>query len=372
LKPTWVIFCRVVDNLGDAGVCWRLARQLVEEHAIAVDLIIDQPEILPRFGTSPDAAKFIRLIDWKDADSHPLGDVTIAAFACRLPLGYQQRLATRQSMTTEPKGRDFFNLEYLSAQTWSQQTHLRKSTHADGTIETFFMPGFLDKTGGLIREARFTRANHLTHKAEREKNRLASRHQWGFGNAFAVSLFCYVDAPVSFLLDTLAAIGLANNQDVVLVVNTELAANLRLTEHCAANRSPLIQLFEFQTQDAYDDLLLACDLNFVRGEDSWLRAIWAGQPFVWQAYRQDQKTVDEKTNAFAQHWCQFSGITPNHPAMQVFAQWNQSKGLATAAWLAATSGPGWQLWQQASRQYCDRLCQTPDLASQLVAASTTI
>ncbi|HET9045379.1 MAG TPA: elongation factor P maturation arginine rhamnosyltransferase EarP, partial [Casimicrobiaceae bacterium] len=37
----WDVFCKVVDNFGDAGVCWRLARQLVAEHDLAVTLWID-------------------------------------------------------------------------------------------------------------------------------------------------------------------------------------------------------------------------------------------------------------------------------------------------------------------------------------------
>ncbi|MBY0444112.1 MAG: elongation factor P maturation arginine rhamnosyltransferase EarP, partial [Burkholderiales bacterium] len=37
----WDIFCRVIDNYGDIGVCWRLARQLSFEHGFAVRLMVD-------------------------------------------------------------------------------------------------------------------------------------------------------------------------------------------------------------------------------------------------------------------------------------------------------------------------------------------
>ncbi len=37
----WDIFCSVVDNYGDIGVTWRLARQLVEEFAQRVCLWVD-------------------------------------------------------------------------------------------------------------------------------------------------------------------------------------------------------------------------------------------------------------------------------------------------------------------------------------------
>ncbi len=47
---------------------------------------------------------------------------------------------------------------------------------------------------------------------------------------------------------------------------------------------------EFSQQE-FDEILQACDLNFVRGEDSFVRAHWAAAgpwqvPFIWQPYRQ--------------------------------------------------------------------------------------
>ncbi|WP_157072023.1 elongation factor P maturation arginine rhamnosyltransferase EarP, partial [Cupriavidus sp. HPC(L)] len=38
---SWDIFCTVIDNFGDIGVCWRLARQLAQEHGHAVRLWVD-------------------------------------------------------------------------------------------------------------------------------------------------------------------------------------------------------------------------------------------------------------------------------------------------------------------------------------------
>ncbi len=35
------IFCEVIDNFGDIGVCWRLARQLASEHGWQVRLFVD-------------------------------------------------------------------------------------------------------------------------------------------------------------------------------------------------------------------------------------------------------------------------------------------------------------------------------------------
>jgi uncharacterized repeat protein (TIGR03837 family) len=368
VRGRWVIFCRVIDNLGDAGVCWRLACQLTEQFKLAVDLVIDQPHVLARFGrratTTAATAAPLRTISWLEADDLPLGDTTIAAFACRLPANYQQRLAARQAKSAHR--RDWFNLEYLSAQKWVEQIHLLASTHADGSVETFFMPGFTEKTGGLIRE------QTITPKSTRD----AIRRAWGIDQQFAVSLFCYPTAPVSFLLEMLSAAGAKLNSEVVLLVNEDLAIQLNIKNSLisaqprfAQDSSPVVRVFPFQSQSAYDDLLLACDLNFVRGEDSWVRAIWAGQPFIWQAYEQDSATVQQKVRAFAD---QLPPL-PHAPQLKhLLAQWNSFEPLDKTVWQTALAAPAWRQWQECSAQYCDRLSLTPDLASQLVAASTTI
>jgi hypothetical protein len=53
------------------------------------------------------------------------------------------------------------------------------------------------------------------------------------------------------------------------------------------------------THDEFDLALQACDLNFVRGEDSFVRAHWAAAspwrvPFVWQPYRQEGMSHRDK------------------------------------------------------------------------------
>jgi uncharacterized repeat protein (TIGR03837 family) len=59
-----------------------------------------------------------------------------------------------------------------------------------------------------------------------------------------------------------------------------------------------VHILPFLSQADYDVLLRDCDLNFVRGEDSWIRAIWAGNPFIWQPYMQAEDTHITKLNAF--------------------------------------------------------------------------
>ncbi|MES1986609.1 MAG: elongation factor P maturation arginine rhamnosyltransferase EarP, partial [Pseudomonadota bacterium] len=59
-----------------------------------------------------------------------------------------------------------------------------------------------------------------------------------------------------------------------------------------------VHVVPFLSQADYDQLLASCDINFVRGEDSWIRAIWAAKPFIWQPYLQTENTHVTKLNAF--------------------------------------------------------------------------
>src|SRR5208282_3747839 len=44
----------------------------------------------------------------------------------------------------------------------------------------------------------------------------------------------------------------------------------------------------FLGEDGHDRRLWACDVNFVRGEDSFVRGRWAGQRRGWQVYPHTQ------------------------------------------------------------------------------------
>lgn len=59
-----------------------------------------------------------------------------------------------------------------------------------------------------------------------------------------------------------------------------------------------VHILPFLTLENYDQLLWACDVNFVRGEESWVRAIWAAKPFIWQPYLQVDNAHLMKLNAF--------------------------------------------------------------------------
>ena len=99
------LFCQVIDNFGDAGVCWRLARQLVNEHGCRVTLWIDKPSVLKRIshGVDPDLQRQtvsgvdVRLWrqDFPVVSSGDIPAVVIEGFGARLPENYVRLMAER-------------------------------------------------------------------------------------------------------------------------------------------------------------------------------------------------------------------------------------------------------------------------------------
>jgi uncharacterized repeat protein (TIGR03837 family) len=82
----------------------------------------------------------------------------------------------------------------------------------------------------------------------------------------------------------------------------------------------------FVEQDAYDRLLWACDVNFVRGEDSFVRAQWAAKPFVWQAYAQSELAHAAKIEAFVERYAAALAPDAARAARTMFAAWNALPG----------------------------------------------
>lgn len=349
-------------------MCWRLARQLALTHGARVTLWIDQPETLraiaPQAATGD--APGVRLRRWslsKPPIPSPLASgerrVVVSAFSCALPP------AVRASLIDEPRTL-WVDLEYLSAEPWVEGCHGLPSTKpADGAVEHFFYPGFTPATGGLLRERGLIEAREAFQSTRASEAWLAAHDLAAAPGERLISLFCYPDAPVRALLEVLAQgdrpsrvlvpVGIADAQlsDFIgrpLPPGTEVRLG-RLT----------IRRFALLDQDAYDRLLWSCDLNFVRGEDSWVRAHWAGRPFVWQAYPQAARAQAPKVEAFLQRFEQAAGPAPE--IREAMRAWNgetpAAPALTTLARQLDTLAPVWRRW-------VDTLIQQRDLADQLV------
>ena len=362
----WDIFCSVVDNYGDIGVCWRLAVNLAQRGQ-RVRLWID--DSAPLQWLAPHGHAGVKVLPWNrplaDA-SLPIepADVLIEAFGCTLDDAVQTRWARQQH--SHPGV--WLNLEYLSAESHAERFHRLPSPvmsgPAAGCVKYFFYPGFTPQTGGLLREPDLL-------LRQQAFDRTAWRTQWGVPeDAHVLSLFCYEPPALAQLVQHLhsgphgarvhALVTPGRTlQAVRAILPDALAHSLQSQGH--ACWGPLVlHAMPWLEQVAFDELLWASDFNFVRGEDSLVRALWAGQPFVWQLYPQDDGAHHAKLQAFLD-WVQApSGMRRFHEA------WNGAP-LATLPPLAQQDLPQWQACVQAARS---RLLTQQDLASQLLAHVT--
>ncbi len=333
----WDLFCRVIDNFGDIGVCWRLAADL-GARGQAVRLWIDDPSALAWM--APDGAPGVELRRWSVGrpPAEP-GEVVIEAFGCDPPAAFVELMARRARPPL------WINLEYLSAESYVRRNHGLRSPQRNGLDKWFFYPGFEPGTGGLIREPGLM-AQRLGFDA---RAWLRSRDIEPRGGERVVSLFCYPGAPVARLLHTLA-------ETPTLLLATPGAASQALPAALAGLRCVALP---WLSQADYDRLLWACDLNFVRGEDSFVRAQWAGAPFVWQIYPQHDAAHAVKLDAFLGLMLQGADRGLDAAVGALWRAWNGLQGSAPAL---PPAGP----WQAHALRWRERLLAQADLGSQLL------
>ena len=339
---SWDIFCAVVDNYGDIGVCWRLARQLAAERGQQVRLWVDDlasfrkicPEIAPEIESQRSHGVEIRW--WRDpfTPAEP-ADVVVEAFACDPPAGFVAAMAARR-----PKPA-WINLEFLSAEDWVLGCHGLPSPHPSlPLVKYFFFPGFVPGTGGLLREQGLAQA--------RERFQGSATEQSGFWEGLGfppprvgetqVSLFCYPSAGIKGLLRAWAAQGGLVRCMVPEGIATAALSEIFGTENTAAGSvlrkgSLEVRIFPFLDQDRYDRLLWACDFNLVRGEDSFVRGQWAARPLLWHIYPQQEDAHWPKLQAFLRLYG--VGLPPlaAAAATRLWHAWNKADDVEVeAAW----------------------------------------
>lgn len=300
------IFCEVIDNFGDIGVCWRLARQLAAQEKLTVNLWVNDlmrlKQLRPAIDTHAQQQHLdgFCVRDWQaglDYGSYQPADMVIEAFGCKLPE------PVVQAMAKQAKSSVWINLEYLSAEAWVEGCHQLSSPHTSLALKKYFyFPGFSAHTGGLLKEAGLNARRQFL-QLDLHK-RAAFLHSLGISpaaDATLVSLFCYPSAPVDALfaaMQTRDPVHCLVPQGVASVAVSRFLQRPAVAGACATSGQLTVQVIPFLEPDAYDQLLWCCDLNFVRGEDSLVRAIWAARPFVWQLYVQEERVHFDKLDAF--------------------------------------------------------------------------
>jgi uncharacterized repeat protein (TIGR03837 family) len=347
LASRWDIFCRVIDNHGDIGVCWRLACDLAAR-GLLVRLWIDDGSALAWM--APAGAPGVSVFPWPAGalDKQP-GDVVIEAFGCELPALVVEQMASM------PRAPVWINLEYLSAEPFVERCHgllsPQPSGPGAGLRKWFFYPGFTPQTGGLIREpGLLLRQQHFDAGAWLQAHgivRLAGER--------IVSLFCYEQPALPALVEHLG-------QEPTLLLATAGHAAMqiqRLLGPTLQRGALRAQVLPALPQTDYDHLLWASDLNFVRGEDSFVRAQWAGKPFVWQIYPQSDDADSVKLQSFLDQFLHHADAATASQVRQVWSAWNGG----STVWPGC---PASALWQRHCTRWRDTLASQPDLTSQLI------
>ncbi len=370
MKATWDIFCSVVDNYGDIGVTWRLARQLVAEHGLAVRLWVDDLNAFTPMCPGADAnaaqqwRQGVEVRQWPAAWL-PVApaDVVIGAFACQLPAAYVE------AMRVCPRPPLWLNLEYLSAEDWVAGCHGLPSPQANGLRKVFFFPGFTENTGGLLREAELlARRDALQQSAAARQAFLQGLAVSPAPGALLISLFAYENPQLGNWLDALAA---GDQACHLLVPQGRVVAGLShwlgeapLQAGQVRTRGVLtVQVLPFVSQDDFDRLLWCCDFNAVRGEDSFVRAQWAGQPMLWHIYVQDENAHWEKLEAFLALYRRGLSTDAGAALLGLWRAWNMDQDMGQA-WQAARRH--WPELQQHARCWAAQQAAQPDLATALV------
>ncbi len=415
----WNIFCKVVDNFGDIGVCWRLCVDLAAR-GHTVRLWVDDASALAWM--APQGWPGVEVIECKDestmaaiclADdrlSGGLGDVLVDTFGCDFAI---YLIANKPTNTTAaakntPENRPIWlNLEYLTAESYAERAHTLPSPQhtgvAAGWTQRYFYPGFNSRTGGLLREKdlferqkafdKTTWLNQLLNRADvqdlsflrRRESTAAvmdSRLRGNDGisgvldveNTCFISLFCYEPSALEALIDQLTASPtpsclLVTHGRAAYAVKALLEHKKRLQPAYLLPEQLLILYIPQLSQLDFDHLLWSCDLNFVRGEDSLVRAIWAAKPFIWQIYPQDDGAHHAKLNAFLKMMDAPASLKQAHRA------WNASneehpEPLKRPELPALLTASNLQLWSQSAQNLSKKLQLQDDLATHLIAFTT--
>lgn len=370
----WHVFCRVIDNYGDAGVSFRLARQLANEFDIDVTLWIDnlntlariQPQVNPQLDEQTAANVDIRRLTNDIMPPTVWPNVIIDAFGGGLPPRWLDALRHDFPVgNTIPKEQKplWIVLEYLSAESFVDEMHGMASPPPDIGIERrFFFPGFTERSGGLLRENDLIcRRDRFLQSAATRKSFLASLGAHSLPeDHLLVSLFCYETPQLPQLLTTWQQ----STTPITLLVPAGVAEKtIRAWQQDNNEQTLRIIHIPFLAQNDYDRLLWLCDLNFVRGEDSLVRAIWAGKPFIWQAYRQKDSAHHGKVEALL---AQIGHIMPS--PLDMFTRWwngmRPDSFDVTSSWNgSAESLAACSPW---ARSLADHLTQQPHLAKRLL------
>lgn len=298
------IFCEVIDNYGDVGITYRLAREFKRIYPNKkLRFIINQTKELNLI-KKPDN---IETINYKDISKiqNP-ADLIIETFGCEIPKKYMDKVFKSSKL--------IINLEYFSAEDWVDDFHLQESILGGNLKKYFFIPGLSKKSGGILLDNDF-----LERKKKVKENKKYYLEKFKINEKYDLigSVFSY-EKNFDFLIEELRKL----DKKILLLILSEKTQKNFIKYFDNNNNYDKIKIVKlpFFTYDKYEELLALCDFNLVRGEDSFVRALLLGKPFLWHIYPQEENIHIKKLESFLEKYC-----PDNEELKKTFINYNINK-----------------------------------------------
>ena len=303
------IFCEIIDNFGDIGVVYRISKELKKIFQnVRIRIVLNRLEEFKAIN------KKVKDTDYQEIDglicvtekyvkenmeSFGVSDVFIEAFGCNVPEEYVKAAKENSKL--------WINLEYLSGEKWIEDFHLCESLIDSKTLKKiFFMPGFSEKSGGVIIDSGFLERMKFG-KENRDEVLKKYFKDFDLKDKFIGTVFSY-EKNFENLLETLKNY---EKETVLLLMGEKtqksfseiLKKNLTEDYGNIVKYGKITMIYsDFFSQEEYEEIISASDFNFTRGEDSFVRGIVLGKPFMWHIYLQEEKAHMDKIKAFTERF----------------------------------------------------------------------
>lgn len=275
-----MLLCKVVDNYGDIGFVYRLSRALKQlKEEIHLTLVVSNLESFAFMAEGIFKDKGFQVydgndvLDWNNNEAcieyckKKLPSYIIECFQCGRPDWLEELL-----FNNEKTKATIINLEYLTAEDWADDFHLLKSGTRKQDIKKYnFMPGFTNKTGGLLLEEPFFSLAKSENNSTLPQSVIVFSYQQDFTLLTKILEQCSKKISI--------------NVQVAKALSEKPFFESYTQNNCSFKTEKLPRL----NQTQWDELLCKSSINFIRGEDSFSRACLAGKPFLWHIYPQDEE-----------------------------------------------------------------------------------
>ncbi|MCF2625149.1 elongation factor P maturation arginine rhamnosyltransferase EarP [Fusobacterium perfoetens] len=303
------IFCEIIDNFGDIGVVYRISKELKKIFQnVRIRMVLNRLEEFKAINKKVKDADFQEIDGLicvtekyvkENAETFGTADVFIEAFGCNVPEEYIKRAKENSKL--------WINLEYLSGEKWIEDFHLCESLIDSKTLKKiFYMPGFSEKSGGVIIDSGF-----LERKEYGKNNREEVLKKY-FPNVDIKDKLIGTVFSYEKNFDNLLEVLKDYKRETFLILmgeKTQKSFSEILQKKLRENFGKIIKYgkitmmyADFLSQEEYEEVISAADFNFIRGEDSFVRGILLEKPFMWHIYLQEEKAHMDKIKAFTERF----------------------------------------------------------------------